>query len=72
LETFKQESLNAAMKDLAVDKTKPWSGPGRDPRGNQFMDEVEEENIDDDDGDETYLDPGTYIDGLQSNLVTRH
>lgn len=56
LETFKQESLNAAMKDLEVDKKKPWTGPGKDPRADQFMD-VEEENPDDDDGDETYLDP---------------
>jgi hypothetical protein len=49
------------MKDLAVDQKKPWSGPGKDPRRDQFMDEVEEENIDDDDGDETYLDPGVFM-----------
>ena len=47
------------MKDLAVDKEKPWTGPGKDPRGEQFADEVEEENADDDDGDETYLDRST-------------
>ena len=59
LKTFKQESLNAALKDLAIDKEKPWTGPGRDPRGDQFMEnEVEEENPDDDDGEEMYLDPG--------------
>jgi len=54
LEAFKQESLDAAMKDLSVDKKKPWTGPGRDPRDDRYQ---EEENLDADDGDETYLDP---------------
>jgi hypothetical protein len=42
------------MKDLSVDKKKPWTGPGRDPRDDRYQ---EEENLDADDGDETYLDP---------------
>lgn len=48
------------MKDLAVDKDKPWSGPGKDPRADRFENEEEEENIDADDGDETYLDPRKF------------
>ena len=48
------------MNDLSIDQNKPWSGPGPDPRKDKFnADEAdEEENIDADDGDETYLDPG--------------
>ncbi|CAG7850646.1 GPN-loop GTPase 1 {ECO:0000250/UniProtKB:P47122} {ECO:0000250/UniProtKB:P47122} [Serendipita indica DSM 11827] len=59
LETFKKESLNAAMKDLSVDSARPWSGPGPDPRTDKFAEDEaeEEENIDADDGEETYLDP---------------
>jgi hypothetical protein len=48
------------MKDLSVDKKKPWTGPGRDPRDDRYQNqEEEEENLDADDGDETYLDPRT-------------
>lgn len=57
------------MTDLEVDKKKPWAGPGKDPRADQFMDEeVEQENPDDDDGDETFLDPST---SLSNDRITR-
>lgn len=58
LETFKQESLDAATKDIALDKKSAWKGPGPDPRDGKFDDAMEEdeENPDDDDGEDTYLD----------------
>ncbi|KAG8834710.1 hypothetical protein FRC17_007616 [Serendipita sp. 399] len=69
LETYKKENLEAAMRDLSVDQKKLWTGPGRDPRRDQFNDSgdvEEEENLDADDGEETFLDPNDmgrqYID----------
>ncbi|PVG02493.1 XPA-binding protein 1 [Serendipita vermifera] len=72
LDTFKQESLDAAMRDLNVDKKTPWKGPGRDPRSDRFeqAEEGEEEDLDADDGEETFLDRsdmgGQFIDLTQA------
>lgn len=58
MEKFKQESLDAAMRDITLDKKAPWKGSGRDPREEKFDDAMNEDegNPDDDDGEDTYLD----------------
>jgi hypothetical protein len=50
------------MRDLNVDKNSPWKGPGRDPRSDRFeQTEEEEEDLDANDGEETFLDRSTYL-----------
>jgi len=45
------------MKDLKLDRQKPWEGPGRDPRGDQWEDDgMEEDDVDD--GQDEDVDPG--------------
>lgn len=57
------------MKDLAVDNKAPWTGPGRDPRGDKWEDI--EEDMDADDGEETYIDPSMFMpQGLHFILTT--
>jgi len=67
LEAHKQNSLNRMMNDLKVDRERPWSGPGPDPRSEKFGEDVEEEIEEDDyddDGEEIDRsdDPGHFLD----------
>jgi len=45
------------MKDLKLDRQRPWEGPGRDPRGDRWEDDDVEEGEDGNDQDED-VDPG--------------
>lgn len=41
--------MDAAMKDMKLDRQRPWEGPGPDPRGDQWEDDnIEEDDVDHD------------------------
>jgi len=44
------------MKDLKLDRQRPWEGPQRDPRADRWEDDDMEE---DDEGDDQDEDPGS-------------
>jgi GTPase SAR1 family protein len=64
LEDLKKESINTMMRDLAVDRQKPWQGPGRDPRGDTWDDTQQDGFDDDDDAEEIDRseEPGPFMD----------
>jgi len=72
LEDFKKQNLDAAMKDLKLDRQRPWEGPGRDPREDRWGDGDMEE--DDDGGDQNEdVDPerndSRFLDMLKARRV---
>ncbi len=60
LENFKKQNLDTALKDLTLDRQKPWEGLGRDPRGDQWEDDdMEEDDMEEDEeDDDNDRDPG--------------
>ncbi|KDQ07829.1 hypothetical protein BOTBODRAFT_38514 [Botryobasidium botryosum FD-172 SS1] len=64
LEAHKKDSLNRMMHDLKVDRERPWTGSGSDPRSERFGEDEEIEEDDyDDDGEEIDRsdDPGHFM-----------
>jgi hypothetical protein len=57
------------MKDLKLDRQRPWEGPGRDPRGDRWGDDnMEEDDVDHDQDEDVDLGPCSLSTPLIDNL----